>query len=207
MKFKALTNIGGVHTAFAGQEFEVTNEAQIQDLLHQGNVAHPVDASAEEIAKYMKMDGETLARARAKAIEEQTIYNLANAEATDYVNNKQADTQEQARQEYIQQAREQAAQQVQNDAEFEARIKEADEQAARVRQEVEQQKIIAQANAKAEAAKTMQQAREQAYNQAQQSGQQSQSQQSQGQSQGQAAQAYEQTDAPKTKARAQGKNQ
>jgi lipopolysaccharide biosynthesis regulator YciM len=174
MKFKANTNLSGVHNAYAGQEFEVTNEAEIQALLHQG-VATPMNAQPEEIAKYFNLAGEQFAQAKAESIEEKTIKDLAMAEAVDFENNQQADKAEQTRQAMIDQMKQQASQQVKTNAQQEQAIKKAVQQAEQTISKAKQEQAIQQAQFNEQVSKQMSQARQQGQSQSQTTQQSNQS--------------------------------
>lgn len=61
MKVRALRNIDGVVKAYAGQEFEITSELMIRDLMQQG-VITPVTIDGMEAQSVMNKDTEQLAK-------------------------------------------------------------------------------------------------------------------------------------------------
>ena len=61
MKVRALRNIDGVVKAYAGQEFEITSELMIRDLMQQG-VITPVTIDGMDAQNIMNKDSEQLAK-------------------------------------------------------------------------------------------------------------------------------------------------
>jgi D-alanyl-D-alanine carboxypeptidase len=113
MKLKALRNIGGVVTAHAGQEFEVTNEAQARDLIQQG-VAHPVSTDGQEVqALFNNQDPEKMAFEYEKLAVERAECEMAYSEAVQKEVNKLEDQRLEAMEQVKQQAKSQAEQKIQ----------------------------------------------------------------------------------------------
>jgi hypothetical protein len=150
MRVKALVTIGGAVSAQAGEEFELTNEAQLRDLLQQG-VVQPVESNPQEVARVLNLGGEQLNQARSEAYEQKSIQDQAYAEAVDFAHNQQATQQEQEREAKVQQARQSADQLAQQEFQKEQHIKELEGQAEQLRNQVAQEKAIAQSQARQQA--------------------------------------------------------
>jgi hypothetical protein len=147
MKVKALTNIGGVLKAHAGEEFELTNEAQLQDLLQQGVIV-PVQSNPQEVAKAMNLSGEQLHEARTKQVQERTLEEKAYAEAVQVANNKKSAERQQKEAEEYKKAMQQAEQRVQSQFKSEQNVQEAQHKAEQTRLQAEQQRATANAEAR-----------------------------------------------------------
>lgn len=151
MRVKANVNLGGAVTAHAGEEFEITNEAVLQDLLHQGHIT-PVESNPAEVARVLNLNGQQLSEQRAKNVQERTLEELAYAEAVQYANNQLAAKEEEKRIDAIRQARQQADQKVQEQLKSEQKVSEFKAQAEQMQQEAKVQTVIVEAQARQQAA-------------------------------------------------------
>jgi hypothetical protein len=127
MKLRALQNLGGVVQAYAGQEFEVTNEAQARDLIQQGVVV-AVDSQGTEVQNLMHKSSEELVyQAEVNAMERDEYEKMRSEMVQKEVNKledvREADMQElkkmaqqRAEQSFTQQAQAQGQNMKQNEA-------------------------------------------------------------------------------------------
>jgi hypothetical protein len=154
MRVKALKTLGGAVVAQAGEEFDLTNEAQLRDLLNQGVVV-PVENNAQEVARIHALGGEELAQKRVELNTNEALAEQAYAEAIQYAENQEADQREQQRVQGFKEARNQADQLAQQDLQRAHALRQAENQVKqmqeqfRVEQEMqkaEQQRKAAQRN-------------------------------------------------------------
>jgi hypothetical protein len=151
MRVKALKTLGGAVVAQAGEEFEITNEAQLRDLLNQGVVV-PVESNPIETAKAQHINAEQLAEAREQYIQQTNLDTKAYSEAVQHANNQQADQVEQKRQQKAQQAQQKAEQQAQHVFQQEQAIRQAEAEVEQMRQQVKQNSTLNQATARQQSA-------------------------------------------------------
>jgi hypothetical protein len=151
MRVKANVNLGGAVNAAAGEEFEISNEAVLQDLLHQGHIT-PVESNPAEVARVMNLSGEQLAEQRAQRVTERTLEEQAYAEAVQVANNQRAAEVEEQRNEAIRQARSNADQKVQQQLKSEQQVKESQMQANQMQQEANVKRVIVESEARQNAA-------------------------------------------------------
>jgi hypothetical protein len=144
MRVKALKTLGGAVVAQAGEEFEITNEAQLRDLLNQGVVV-PVESNPQEVSKVQTLGGEQLAEARKQLTEQEQLNSLAYAEAVQHASNQQVDELEQKRKQASEQARQQADQKAQHAFQQEQQLREAEAQVEQMRLKVRQDQAIQKA--------------------------------------------------------------
>lgn len=151
MRVKALKTLGGAVNAHAGEEFEITNEAQLRDLLNQGVVV-PVESNPQEVAKIHNLSGSQLAEARQQLNEQELADSQAYAEAVQHAANQQVDQVAQKRQEVSKQAKQQAEQKAQQAFQQEQSLREAEAQVEQMRQQVKQDQAIQKAQQKQQSA-------------------------------------------------------
>lgn len=147
MKVRAITNIGGVLKAQAGEEFELTNEAQIQDLLQQGVIV-PVQSNPQDVAKVMHLGGDQLHEARQQQVKERSLEEKAYAEAVQVANNKKSAQRQEQEAKAYKQAMEQAEKRVQEQFKSEENVQQAEHQAEQQRLQARQERAIADAQAR-----------------------------------------------------------
>lgn len=150
MRVKALKTLGGAVNAQAGEEFELTNEAQLHDLLNQGVVV-PVESNPQEVARIHHLSAQQLADARDQHVEQTKVNDLAYAEAVQFANNQMVDEVEKQREQKIKEARSQAEQQAKHAFQQEESLRQAEAQLEQMRQQSKQEQEMKKSSARQQA--------------------------------------------------------